>query len=244
MTQRFGMGQGAWAAVRRLGTIGLAATLLAATGCGSSSGATCPDPVKGPEGPAAGCPECPPPPRAAGRALEVPREALSLDRPRRVSLVGFSTDGMRALVRAEDASVGSYFQTLDLSVSPSPKVDKTFMFDRASESTVRAQALKGFKLHPGPPSQVDARGVSLLAADRDGQIVVYALSGERAVPIAKLPRLVDADGRASDVSMIKLAWDPTGERVLFIHRQATTADQGFASDWVHVFPVPASSLPF
>lgn len=217
--------------------------LVVSTGCGSSSGAKCKDAPDGP--PPSTCPECPAPPRPAGRAVKVEREALGMERPRRIQLLAFTVDGLRALVRVEDSMSGSYFQTLQLaSDTVAPKVDKTFMFDRATESTVKAQAMKGFKAHPGPPSQVNADGVALVMADRGEALVVYALKGERAVPLVEMPRLTDADGRASDVSMVKLAWDPTGARAVIIHRQALAADQGFTSDWIHVVPVQASALPF
>lgn len=217
--------------------------LVMATGCGSSNGAKCKDAPDGP--PPSSCPECPAPPRPAGRAVKVEREALGMERPRRIQLLAFTVDGSRALIRVEDSMSGSYFQTLQLvGDALAPKVDKTFMFDRATESTVKAQAMKGFKAHPGPPSQVNAGGVTLVMADRGEALVVYALKGERAVPLVEMPRLVDADGRASDVSMVKLAWDPTGTRAVIIHRQALAADHGFSSDWIHVVPVQASALPF
>lgn len=216
---------------------------VALVGCGSSSGARCEAAPDGP--PLAACPECPAPQKAAGRPLELGREALGMERPRKIQLVAFTVDGARALLRVEDGMSGNYFQTVQLAGdTPAPKVDKTLMFDRATETTVKAQALKGFKAHPGPPSQVNADGVALVMADRGGALVVYALKGERAVPVVELPRLVDADGRASDVSMVKLAWDPTGTRAVIIHRQALAADHGFASDWIHVVPVQASALPF
>lgn len=209
--------------------------------CASGSGAKCKDK---PEPPGVVCPECPEI-KPAGRAVKVPRDTLGMERPRRIQLVAFTVDGARALLRVEDATSGSYFQTLTLAGDPVvPKVEKTFMFDRATESTIKAQAMKGFKAHPGPPSQVNGNGVSLLAADRDEEVVVYALKGERAVPVIELPRLIDADGRVSDVTMVKLAWDPTGEKALVIHRQALAADLGFSSDWIHVVSVPASALPF
>ncbi len=218
---------------------------LAVTACGSSKGARCPE---GPDGkPIVACPLCPEVPvvKKAKKASVIAADLLRLDKPRRIGLVALSEDGMRALIRAEDATVGSYFQTLSFVADSSlPKVDKTFMFDRATETTVKAQAMKGFKPHVGPPSQVNASGVSLLAADRGEVVLVYALSGERAVPVVELPRLVDADGRKSDVTMVKLAWDPTGARAVVIHRQTLAADQGFSSDWIHVVPVPADALPF
>jgi hypothetical protein len=225
-----------------LAALGLAVCTAALfSACASSSGAKCDD--KAAPSPVV-CPECPQV-RPAGRAAKVPREALGMERPRKIQLVSFTADGSRALIRVEDATSGSYFQTLQLvGEAMAPKVDKTHMFDRATESTVKAQAMKGFKAHPGPPSQVNADGVSLLAADRGDAVVIYALKGERAVPVIELPRLVDADGRASDVTMVKLAWDPTGARALIIHRQTLAADLGFASDWVHVVAVPASELPF
>jgi len=217
--------------------------LSVSAGCASSGGAKCKDAPSG-EAPTA-CPECPAPPRPAGRAVKVERESLGMERPRRIQLLAFTADGARALIRVEDGTSGNYFQTLQLVTDTLvPKVDKTFMFDRATESTIKAQAMKGFKAHPGPPSQVNADGVALLMADRGEALVVYALKGERAVPVVELPRLVDADGRASDVSTVKLAWDPTGARAVIIHRQALAADLGFASDWIHVVPVQARALPF
>jgi len=218
---------------------------LALAACGSSNGARCPE---GPDGkPIVECPACPEVPvvKKAKKASVIAADLLRLDKPRRIGLVALSEDGMRALIRAEDTTVGSYFQTVSfVSDTALPKVDKTFMFDRATETTVKAQAMKGFKAHAGPPSQVNAAGVSLLAADRGELVVVYALSGERAVPVIELPRMVDADGRRSDVTMVKLAWDPTGARAIVIHRQTLAADLGFSSDWIHVVAVPADTLPF
>jgi len=237
--------------MRRVLLLGMYVTVLMAGGglaaCGSSSAAVCPDqPDKG--GPGGPCPVCPEEASVAKakKPVAVSADELRLDRPRRIALAALTEDGGRALLRVEDSNVGTYFQTVQLAVTDTavPKVDKTFMFDRPTETSVRAQALKGFKAHPGPPSQVNAAGVTLLAADRGAAVVVYALSGERAVPVIELPRLADADGRRSDVTMVKLAWDPTGQRAIIIHRQTTTADLGFSSDWIHVVPVPAGALPF
>lgn len=219
--------------------------VVALAACGSSNGARCPE---GREGkPGVDCPACPEVPviAKAKKARTIAADLLRLDKPRRIGLTALSEDGMRALIRVEDATVGSYFQTLSfVSDTALPKVDKTFMFDRPTEATVKAQAMKGFKAHVGPLSQVNAAGVSLLAADRGEAVVVYALSNERAVPVIELPRLVDDDGRKSDVTMVKLAWDPTGARAVIIHRQALAADLGFSSDWIHVVAVPADALPF
>lgn len=232
--------------------IAIAALVLSAGGlsaCGSSNGARCPDPEGPGGGPAAcePCPACPAAPAAGPAVIKIAADTLRLDRPRRIALSALSEDGTRALLRVEDSAVGTFFQNVLLvnpDGTPVPKVDKVSMFDRASETSVRAQALKGFKAHPGPPSSVDARGVTLVGAERGTAVTVFAMMGERAVPIVELPRLSDADGRPSDVQVAKLAWDPTGKRVIIIHRQALSADLGFASDFIHVVPVDARALPF
>ncbi len=218
-----------------------AGLLLAGLGaCGSSNGARCPDPKA-----VEPCPVCPAPPKAGPTPLAIPADTLRQDRERRITLVAFSEDGARALLRVEDDMVGDYYQTVLLSEAPVPKIDKTWMFQQLTEPAVKKQALRAIKPHdPGPPSQENAAGVTLVAADDGDRILVLALHGERAVPIATLPRLVDADKRASDVSIVKLAWDPTGTRAVVIHGQALAADQGFESQWIHVVPVDPKTLPF
>jgi len=211
--------------------------------CGSSSGAKCPEapPTTPPD-----CPVCAPEPRPAGSAVAIPVETLPTDRERRQSLVGFSQDGATALLRVEDDAVGDFFVTVDLRVAPVPKVIKTWLFQESlTEPIALKQALRGIKPPAaGPPSQKNAAGVALVATDDGPQIVVLAMRGERAVPIATLPRLVDDDGVPADVSVVKLAWDPTGTRALVIHGQRLAAAPGYESQWVHVVHVDPATLPF
>lgn len=212
-------------------------------GCGSSSGAKCPE---GEERPLPECPACPPAPRPAGPAVVIPVDTLPTDRERRQRLVGFSQDGATALLRVEDDAVGDYFATVDLRVAPVPKVIKTWLFQASlTEPIALKQALRGIKPQAaGPPSQKNAAGVALVATDDGARVVVLAMKGERAVPIATLPRLADEDGVPADVSVVKLAWDPTGTRALVIHGQRLAAAPGFESQWVHVIHVDPAALPF
>lgn len=223
-----------------LTSILLGSAALAA--CGSSSGATCPDTP--PE--ASECPVCPPAPRPGGPIIQIPIEALPTDRERRQSLVGFSQDGTTALLRVEDEAVGDFFVTVDLRVAPVPKVIKTWLFQESlTEPIALKQALRGIKPQAaGPASQKNAAGISLLATDDGERVLVMAMKGERTVPIATLPRLRDEDGAFADVSVVKLAWDPTGTRALVIHAQRLAATPGFESQWVHVLHVDPASLPF
>lgn len=219
---------------------GVALTLAA---CGSSEGARCPD---GPPPPDARvCPECPPAPRPASPALVIGAETMPIDREQRVSLVAFSEDGRVALLRIEDDAVGDLFKTVDLTTGPVPKLIKTWFFQSLTEPVALRQALRAIKPQAPPPaSQVNQAGVTLVAADHGARVVIYAMKGERAVPLAELPRLSDADGVPADVSVMKLAWDPSGARALVIHGQRLAAAPGFESQWVHVLQVDASALPF
>jgi len=170
---------------------------------------------------------------------------LTTDREQRVSLIAFSQDGLSALLRIEDAAVGDLFKTVDLTVAPVPKLIKTWLFQSLTEPVALKQALRAIKPQaPGPVSQKNQAGVSLVAADDGERIVVFAMKGERAVPIAILPRLRDEDGVLAEVSVTKLAWDPTGTRAVVIHAQKFAAAPGFESEWVHVVAVDPASLPF
>lgn len=167
------------------------------------------------------------------------------DRRQRVSLMGFSRDGEVALLRIEDAAVGELFKTVDLTASPVPKLVKTWFFQELTEPVAKRRALEAIEPRaPAPASQRNQAGVTLLAADQGERIVVLAMKGERAVPIATLPRLRDADGVLGDVNLVKLAWDPSGTRAVVIHGQQLWAAPGFESQWIHVLPVDPRSLPF
>jgi hypothetical protein len=222
-------------------SIGLSAALGAACASAPTSPASCPEISE------KACPEiplCPPPPAAARPPIEVRSEALPTDRERDLELVALSQDGKRALLRVVDKATGAFYQTVDLDISPVPKPDKTWRIEEFGEDLARSKALKALKPDPQPPSQRNAAGVSLVATDALTHIAILALSGERAVVIATLPRLTDDAERPSEVSIPKLAWDPTGTRALVIHKQALAAGQGFQSAWIHVFPVPPTALPF
>jgi|GEM_PF-1479898 len=216
--------------------------LVAGTACGSSSGAKCPDePTDKP----LACPVCAPPPRPGPAPVAIAADTLTTDREQRVSLVAFSQDGASALLRIEDDIVGDLFKTVDLTVTPVPMLIKTWLFQSLTEPVALKQALRAVKPQaPGPASQKNQAGVSLVASDDGERIVVLAMKGERAVPIATLPRLRDEDGVLADVSVVKLAWDPTGTRAIVIHAQKLAAAPGFESQWVHVIPVDPASLPF
>lgn len=218
-------------------------TVLALAACGSSEGARCPDGPPPPD--ARPCPECPPPPRSAPPAFVIGAETMPIDREQRVSLVAFSEDGRVALVRIEDDAVGDLFKTVDLTSGPVPKLIKTWFFQSLTEPVALRQALRAIKPQAPPPaSQQNAAGVTLVAADHGAKVLVYAMKGERAVPIAELPRLKDADGVPADVSVAKLAWDPSGTRAVVIHGQRLAAAPGFESQWMHVLQVDPSLLPF
>lgn len=215
----------------------MAAGLIA---CGSSSGVTCPDVPPPPR-----CPECAAPPRPGPSVVEIPKDTLPTDREQRVSLVAFSGDGAIALLRVEDDVVGDLFKTVDLTTGPVPKVVKTWLFQGLTETVALKQAMRSLKSPaPFPTSQTNAAGVSLVAADMGPALVVLAMKGERAVPVAKIPRLSDEDGVAAEAAVTDLAWDPTGTRVVIVHRQKLAAAPGFESSWVHVIPLPPEALPF
>jgi hypothetical protein len=197
-----------------------------------------------PECPAAPiCPICPTstPSRPPTR---IDPGTITTDRQRNIELIAFSNDGKRALVRVADRASGEAYQQLDLDISPIPKIEKIWRIEEYGEEAARAKALKALKPHAGPPSQQNASGITLLAADDGADLALYALKGERAIPIARIPRLMDEDERPSEINVPKLAWDPSGTRALIIHEQVLTADQGFQSAFLHVFPVPADALPF
>ena len=217
---------------------------VALAACASDSGAKkCPE-VGDPKVPKPECPVCETP-KPAGAPVAIAADTLTTDREKRVSLVAFSADGGTALLRVEDDAVGDFFETVDLNVSPVPKLVKTWMFQSLTEPVAEKQALRAVKpAAPGPASQKNAAGVTLVASDDGERVLVLAMKGERAVPIATLPRLKDADGVLADVSVMKLAWDPSGTRALVIHQQKLAAAPGFASQWVHVLKVDPASLPF
>ena len=211
-------------------------SILAA--CGSSSGVTCPDVPPPPR-----CPECAPVPPPGPSPIQIDKATLTTDREQRVSLVAFSGDGTVALLRVEDDAVGDLFKTVDLTTGPVPKVVKTWLFQGLTETVALKQAMRSLKSPaPFPTSQTNAAGVTLMGADIGDAIVVLAMKGERALPIATVPRLVDEDGVRSQATVIDLAWDPTGTRVVIVHRQKLQAAPGFESSWVHVIAVPP--LPF
>ena len=218
-----------------------ALTTILNSGCGSTGASKCPDadPTKPPE-----CPICAPTPRPGPAPIAIGADTMSIDREQRVSLVALSQYGTTALVRIEDELVGDLFKTVDLRVTPVPKLVQTWLFQSLTETVARRQALRTLKVAAGPMSQTNAAGVTLVASDAGDHVVVLAMKGDRAVPIATLPRLRDADGLASDVSVIKLAWDPTGQRALVIHEQRLAAAPGFEGQWLHVLNVDPASLPF
>jgi hypothetical protein len=216
-------------------------SLFSIAGCGSTNGAKCPEDSATPPQ----CPACPDGPRPAGAPLVIPAETLTTDRERRLSLVAFSENGGTALLRVEDDAVGDFFETVDLAVEPVPRVLKTWMFQSLTEPLALRQALRALKPQAaGPASQKNRAGVTLVGADDGERVVILAMKGERAVPIATLSRLRDADGVLADVSIVKLAWDPTGVRALVIHGQRLAAAPGFESQWLHVLKVDPSALPF
>jgi hypothetical protein len=199
------------------------------------------------------CPELPAPPecpacdtgRPAAPPIAIPATTLPTDRARKIRLEGFSQDGATALLRVEDAAVGSFLQTVDLAVTPVPKLVKSWQFQDLTEPVAYQQALRALKPQAaGPQSARNAAGVMLLAADAGERVLVLASKGERAVPIAALPRLRDADGLLADVGGVKLAWDPSGRRALVIHGQRLLAAPGFESQWLHVIEVDPATLPF
>ncbi len=221
---------------------GALALLLAGTGCGSASGAKCPD---APSDKPPGCPVCAPPPRPGPAPLAIPAETLTTDREQRVESRWPSQDGATALLRIEDDAVGDLFKSVDITVMPVPKLIKSWLFQSLTEPIALKQALRALKPQaPGPASQKNQAGVSLVATDDGERVVILAMKGERAVPIATLPRLRDEDGVLADVSIVKLAWDPTGTRALVIHAQKLAAAPGFESQWLHVVAVDPASLPF
>ncbi|MCC6622072.1 MAG: hypothetical protein IT385_12490 [Deltaproteobacteria bacterium] len=218
---------------------------LIAAGCGSGNGAKKPDgddPVcPTPEA----CPVCPAAPKPGPAPVVIGADQLDVDRSRRISLMALSADGKGALVRVEDELVGDFFQHLDLTSGTSPKAIKAWPFQAFTEPTTRKQALKAVRPEaPWPPSQRSAAGLVALAADEADAVAIYVMKGERAVKVARIARLKDDAGALADVAITKLAWDPTGSRIVVIHEQTLAASPGFTSDWVHVVTVDPQTLPF
>jgi len=223
----------------------LVAGALALVACGSSSGAT----GGGGDGdkpcPAVECPVCPPPPKPGPTPIVIGADQIPTDRTRHLTLVALSADGKTALVRMEDELAGDFYAAFDLSSGTSPKVAKAFPFLQVTEPTTRKQALKAVKPEaPWPPSQKSASGLVALAADEPQAVAIYLMRDERAVKVAEIARLVDEDGARADVAVTKLAWDPTGQRLVVIHSQTLAAAPGFTSDWLHVLTIDPATLPF
>jgi len=232
-------------ALARFAAPPLVALLLAA--CGSSNGAKKPDgtdPVC-PNPETSECPVCPAPPRPGPAPVVIGADQIDVDRSRAVSLVAMSADGKGALVRVEDELVGDYFQHLDLTSGTSPKAHKAWPYQSFTEPTTKKQALKAVRPEaPWPPSQRSSTGLVALAADEAEAVAIYVMKGERAVKVAQIARLKDEAGAWADVAVTKLAWDPTGARLLVIHAQTLAASPGFTSNWVHVVTVDPATLPF
>lgn len=191
------------------------------------------------------CAECPPPPKPGPAPVVIGADLISTDRSRALKLVRLSADGKSALVRIDDELAGDFFQALDLTSGVAPKVVKAWPFQQPTEPTTRKQALKSVKPEaPWPPSQRSASGLVALAADEAETVAIYVMKGERAVKVAQIARLKDEDGALADVAVTKLAWDPTGARLLVIHTQTLAAAPGFTSDWLHVLTIDPAKLPF
>lgn len=227
--------------VRNLGSVLSYALLLATAGCGSDDGAQRPDACK--EAPA--CPQCPPAPRPGPKPIAIGESDIPHDRSRRYTLEAMSADGKSVLVRLEDELAGDFYQQLDLTTGPSLKTIKAWPFQAFTEPTTRKQALKAMKPEaPWPPSQRSAAGLVALAADEPDAVAIYLMKGERTVKVATLARLEDEAGVSADVAVTKLAWDPTGTRLVVVHAQTLAAAPGFSSDWVHVVTIDPATLPF
>lgn len=236
------------AETRRVMAIHLVVLLGLAPGCGSSNGARAPDKEACAAAKACDvcevCEVCPAAPGPGPKAVVIGADQLSTDRARKVELMALAADGKSALVRVEDELVGDYFQHLDLTSGTSPKAIKAWPYQGFTEPTTRKQALKAVRPEaPWPPSQRSASGLVALAADEAKTIAIYIMKGERAVKVAELARLTDDEGALADVAVTKLAWDPTGARLIVVHRQTLAASPGFSSDFVHVVTVDPASIP-
>ncbi|MFO0745755.1 MAG: hypothetical protein U1F43_08785 [Myxococcota bacterium] len=219
----------------------LALSIVTVAGCGSSSGAKKPDecPVCKP------CDACPPPPRPGPAPIVIGEDALPHDRSRSFELVALAADGKSALVRLEDEQAGDFYQQLDLTGPALPKPIKFWPYQAFTEPTTKKQAMKAVKPEaPWPPSQRTAGGLVALAADEADHIALYVMKDERAVLVARIARLKDEAGAPADVAVIKLAWDPSGTRLVVIHRQTLLAAPGFTTDFVHVITIDPKTLPF
>ena len=228
----------------RPGALLIAVFLATTLGCGSSGGATCPDKDPLSASDPKPCPICPVV-RPAQAPTKIGAETLKRDRERHFALIAMAADGASALVRLDDAAAGAFYQLVDLNVTPVPKLIKSWRLEDVGEKDALKAATKAMKVvAPGPPSQRNAADIALLAADDGAEVTILAMKGERAVPIATLPRLTDEDGGLSDVSIIKLAWDPTGTRAIIIHRQKSAGPPALTTEWLHVVPVAKDALPF
>jgi len=228
--------------VHYFGSTALLLGLALASACGSSGGATRPADCPA----AVACPVCPAAPRPGPKPTAIGEADIPHDRSRHYTLESIAADGKSALVRVEDELAGGFYQQLDLTNGPTVKAIKSWPFQPGSaEVATRKQALKAMKPEaPWPPSQRSSTGVVALAADDGDVIGIYLMKGERAVEVATLTRLKDEAGALADVAVTKLAWDPTGTRLVIVHTQKLAAAPGFTSDWVHVLTIDASRLPF
>ncbi|MCA9518298.1 MAG: hypothetical protein KC635_25355 [Myxococcales bacterium] len=214
----------------------VAAAAVAVAACASDAAVDCPrcpDPVT-----------TPPPEATKPKPAKPPRDAAArqTDRRQTLAFVGFTKDGAKFMVEANDEFMGDVLQVWDASAGRIVDSLVTTSFTRASALKKLLKKHAVVELTEGSAKRPDG-DLALLGADDGDWLVIYAQEGERAVPVLRLPRLVDKDRRA-DASVARILWAPSGDYAVVLSRQVLPAPFAFASDYVDIWRYDPDELPF
>lgn len=227
-----GGGVGRCGAVWWVAAVAVAAVAAGcASGGGGAAAGRCPEPVA--------CPEA-----VVVRAARAPAEgpAPTTERRRVIALKGFGDAGLVAF-DVEDDLMGPAYQVYDPAkqqvVRSYPYVSLT-----AAQQWKKVVRSHGIREIGAGSEQRPSDGVTLVGAGAAGWVVFYAMKGERAVPVYRVPRLSDEAGDTADVRVTRLAWSPDGRWAVAVHSQALRQPRPWVSDFLHAFEVPPGSLPF
>lgn len=160
-----------------------------------------------------------------------------------MEIVGFTSDGREVLLKVDDENRGWMFQVRD---SKSGELVQAEAFREETEKKAWRKVKKGRELSDawvdGPENP--KKGVTLMTAEKGGELCVYMMKGEAIKLYGKVPLLKNKKGESATSFVKQTAWDERGKYAAVVYHQALTDLLEWEGDFVHTFKFKSYKVDF
>jgi hypothetical protein len=160
-----------------------------------------------------------------------------------IELLGFTEDGTQfGLKVLDDEGQGSY-QLRQSSNGKQLKI-KSFLAEEAKKYLRGFKRRYKIKVPPADNAENARRGITLLATQKEADLIIYAMKGKKILQYDKIPLKKGKKGKPAKATVKFLNWDPKGKFIVIVYNQKVKKRQVWAGDAVKAFRFLAYKADF